>query len=181
MIDFTFIAALEGSTKEGCVPDAQNSMSGVTIGCGFDIGQRSEQEIRATFEQALADKLVIYSGLKKESAVNKLTDVPLKISSEEEAIINSACHAEAERRLKRDWANSDAVVSFESLATACQTVIASVAFQYGHLATKTPNFWRQVTQLDWHAALDNLRNFGDRYPTRRNKEADLLASYIESF
>jgi GH24 family phage-related lysozyme (muramidase) len=54
-------------------------------------------------------------------------------------------------------------------------VVASVAFQYGDLSRRTPNFWRQVTSGDWDAALNNLRHFGDKYPTRRNKEADLLA------
>ena len=52
------------------------------------------------------------------------------------------------------------------------TVIASVAFQYGKLEKETPNFWRQVTNDDWGAAVKNLRNFGDRTPTRRNKEAN---------
>ena len=63
---------------------------------------------------------------------------------------------------------------FHDLSDECQTVVASVAFQYGRLEVATPNFWRQVTTGYWLAALENLRDFGDRYPTRRNKEADLL-------
>jgi len=51
-------------------------------------------------------------------------------------------------------------------------VITSVAFQYGNLATETPNFWRQVTSGDWDGAVGNLRNFGDAYGSRRNREAD---------
>ncbi len=52
------------------------------------------------------------------------------------------------------------------------TVIASVAFQYGDLESRTPNFWKQVISGDWEAAEANLRNFGDNYGTRRVKEAD---------
>ena len=77
------------------------------------------------------------------------------------------------------WNASDASVSFEALAAECQTVIASVAFQYGNLSTATPNFWRQVTAQDWSGALANLRNFGDRYKTRRAKEADLLEVFVK--
>ena len=59
-------------------------------------------------------------------------------------------------------------------------MIASVSFQYGvALNRRTPNFWWQITNGDWDGALANLRNFGDRYDTRRNKEADLLAPTIE--
>ncbi len=39
MIDFKFIEKLEGSARKGYVPDPDNSKSGVTIACGFDIGQ----------------------------------------------------------------------------------------------------------------------------------------------
>jgi hypothetical protein len=60
----------------------------------------------------------------------------------------------------------------------CQTVVASVAFQYGDLSLRTPNFWQQVTTENWQAALANLQDFGDKYPTRRNKEADLLAQWL---
>jgi hypothetical protein len=49
-----------------------------------------------------------------------------------------------------------------------------VAFQYGDLAKKTPNFWKQVTSGDWGAAKRNLLDFQDKYPTRRKKEAALL-------
>jgi GH24 family phage-related lysozyme (muramidase) len=53
-----------------------------------------------------------------------------------------------------------------------------VAFQYGDLASRTPNFWRQVVAHDWSAACANLANFGDRYPTRRKQEAQLLGSLL---
>ena len=63
---------------------------------------------------------------------------------------------------------------FAGLFPEAQTVIASVSFQNGDLATATPNFWAQVTDQDWYAALGNLRKFGDKFGPRRNREADFL-------
>lgn len=85
--------------------------------------------------------------------------------------INKFSHQEAEERLLDAW---DSETPFHELTDKQQTVIASVSFQYGHLPSRTPNFWRQVTNDDWGAAIKNLRNFGDRYPTRRNTEANYL-------
>ena len=50
-------------------------------------------------------------------------------------------------------------------------MITSVEYQYGSAKTETKNFWAQVTTQDWSAALGNLDNFQDSYPTRRGKEA----------
>lgn len=180
MIDFAFIAELEGSKRQGYVPNPEDSNSGVTIGCGFDLGQRSAQEIRNAFDIELANKLLPYVGLKRYRAVEKVEERPLTITSAQEIIINEFCHAQAKSRITSAWNEQSELCRFDELSDICQTVIASVAFQYGNLKTKTPNFWRQVTAGDWSAALANLRAFGDDYPTRRNKEANLLATFVEN-
>ena len=174
MIDFSFIARLEGSSRKGYVPDPKTSQSGVTIAGGFDIGQRSNAEIAQAFNPSLANKLSPYCGKKRIVALTFLQCHPLEISAEEELIINQYSHAQAEQRLRQQWQNSQAKVDFDDLSAECQTVVASVAFQYGNLATRTPYFWQQVTAGDWQGAVINLRYFGDRYPTRRNLEADYL-------
>lgn len=56
---------------------------------------------------------------------------------------------------------------FYKLPTEAQTVIASVAFQYGNLATSAPKFWAEATSKDWSGAISELRDFGDVYNTRR--------------
>lgn len=82
MIDFKFIEKLEGSARKGYVPDPDNSKSGVTIACGFDIGQRSADELNKAFCRSLADKLQPYVGLKKQDAVDALTQIPLTVTIE---------------------------------------------------------------------------------------------------
>jgi len=179
MIDFKFIEALEGNVYEGYVPNPKTSQSGVTIACGFDLGQRSAVELHHLFSKVLADKLSPYVGLKKQQACDALKKLPLMISRSENAEINAQCKDEAELKLVTLWRNAQVNVEFSDLSSACQTVIASVAFQYGNLAKRTPHFWRQVTSGDWQGAVDNLRNFGDAYSSRRNKEADLLMTWLQ--
>ncbi len=104
--------------------------------------------------------------------------MPLLVTDEEAKLIDK----EVKTRLVRDLArkyNQTATGNFEELPDGVQTVIASVAFQYGDLRSGTPNFWRQVTDGDWQSAYLNLRDFGDAYSTRRNKEADLLKNSLE--
>src|SRR5207247_556363 len=60
-----------------------------------------------------------------------------------------------------------------------QTVIADVGYQYGpNLASATPKFWTQVIRQQWTDAIDSLRNFGDNYQPRRDREADLLQNDV---
>lgn len=179
-IDFDFIHQLEGFSYQGYVPAPETSKSGVTIAAGFDIGQCSAQEITSNFTQELADKLLPYVGKIKQEACAVLEQIPLTISEDDANQITNFTTGSAVSRLSAEWNNSGSSQSFDLLPTQCATVIASVAFQYGSLSRRTPNFWVQVTEGRWHDALANLRNFGDRYPTRRNKEADLLESWLNN-
>jgi GH24 family phage-related lysozyme (muramidase) len=179
MIDFNFIEQLEGNVCQGYVPDPKGSNSGVTIACGFDLGQRDSADLKRLFSAELAEKLLPYAGLKKHQAQQALQQNLLKITQTENSEINKQCKREASDKLQNQWQSSKAHVDFSKLSSTCQTVVASVAFQYGNLATRTPNFWQQITSGNWHDAVNNLRNFGDAYSTRRNQEADLLSKWLQ--
>jgi hypothetical protein len=71
-------------------------------------------------------------------------------------------------------------IRFERLPRSVQTAIASISFQYGSLESKTPRFWLQITEQRWQDAVENLKNFGDTYPSRRKLEAGLMESAIDS-
>lgn len=171
MIDFSVISEFEGRSLVGYVPNAGGSKSGVTVASGFDIGQRSPSEI----PRQVRGKLSPYCGRTEFDAVAFLRDHPLTITTDECDLINKFAHKEAAERLISAW-NKESFTPFSMLPNEAQTVVASVAFQYGSLEKATPNFWRQTTSGDWVGALANLRDFGDSYKTRRNKEADLLES-----
>lgn len=170
MIDFNFITELEGFKLEAYVPEPDGGQieSGVTIASGFDLGQRNASDL----PDWMSDRFDVYCGVTGYEAQRMLNALPLTLTMDEAVKVNEFAHNEAVGALLNDWPRY--AVPFALLSDECQTVVASVAFQYGDLPTRTPNFWNQITRGKWFDALANLRNFGDAYTTRRNKEADLL-------
>lgn len=180
MIDFDFISKLEGGRRTtGYVPDPQGSRSGVTIATGIDLGQMGERDLsQLNLPSDLKNKFLPYLGKIKFEAVSLLDTMPLSVTDEEAKLLDKEVKTRFVRDLARKYSRT-ATGNFEELPDGVQTVIASVAFQYGDLGSSTPNFWRQVTEGDWQGAYLNLRHFGDAYATRRNKEADLLKNSLE--
>ncbi len=67
-----------------------------------------------------------------------------------------------------------------------QTVIASLVWQYGADIKKpagrggAPKYWKYITEQDWHAAQQELMNFGDlKTPGRRLKEGRYLKQWLD--
>lgn len=173
MIKTDFIHKLEGCSLTGYVPDPENSKSGVTISTGYDIGQHYKTEMISAFSDGLARKLTPYAGLVKQEAVVALEKNPLTITNEEAKEITSWCDLSVKNWLFNRW-DDVAEIKFNELSDEQQTVLASVAYQYGDLARKTPKFWGHATHGDWPAVIAELKDFKDAFPTRRGKEARLL-------
>ncbi|WP_300000787.1 pesticin C-terminus-like muramidase [Anabaena sp. AL09] len=184
-IDRNFLGDVEGKGKtEGYVPKDKDGKaienSGVTVGTGIDLGQTNEAGIDAlNIPQELKDKLKPYTGKTKQDAIDYLKDHPLTLSKEEVASLDNVVINKVTDNLIKKY-NADSKIPFNELPSEAQTVIYSVEHQYGNAKTKTPNFWKQVTEQRWDDAVKNLENFGDKYPTRRNKEADLLQNVINA-
>ena len=179
-IDYDFISKLEGGRQTiGYVPDANTSKSGVTIATGFDLGQRNEDDLKAlNLPHSLIDKLKPYFGKKRTEAEEFLKTYPLIIEDSYAQIIDKAVKKNHTQELKIKYSvspHNKKKIAFFNLPSEAQTVIASVSFQYGvNLNIRTPNFWKAVSSQNWMLAIHELRNFGDKYPTRRKKEAKLL-------
>lgn len=109
---------------------------------------------------------------------------PLTITKLEADAIDTASKKQAKdalvTRCNAAIAGKAGLTRFDLLPSEAQTVIASVAFQYGDLARRTPTFWKHVTAQDWTSAVKELRSFGDAYASRRTREADLLARLVRS-
>jgi hypothetical protein len=176
-IDWNFISQQEGGQKlKGYVPSG-NKKSGVTIATGFDIGQRSRADIgRMPIAQGLKTKLTQYAALTRQSAVAALGQAPLSITKSEADSIDRSVKSSVLSQLRRNYnvSTGSGVTSFDQLPSEAQTVIASLAFQYGDLRRETPIIWNLVTQQNWFAAIQELNNFGDLYPSRRRREAAYL-------
>ncbi len=169
-IDFDFILEKEGFKTQGYVPDPENSKSGVTIASGFDLGARVLEDLKGLPDN-IVELLTPFLSLKGANAEEVASN--LKISEDQAKTINEFAKNEAVTRLKTKWQNSTGT-SFDNLSTEQATVLASVAFQYGDLESRTPNFWNQATSGDWVGAYKNLLNFGDNYNKRRVSEANYL-------
>lgn len=79
LVDYGFIARMEGgSLTKGYVPAPKTSNSGVTVATGFDLGARSEPDLRRIAIPApLIEQLRPYLGKKKQAAVTALQQQPL--------------------------------------------------------------------------------------------------------
>ena len=179
-INWNFISEQEGRRrKKGYIPKNTEGVvdsSGVTIATGWDVGQMSREELsRSGLSKSIINKMIDFAGKKGQDSLAALDKFGIPIIEDEEAVeIDKYTHTRTLSSISKKY-EEDSGKSFDSLSKAQQTVLASVAFQYGsNLKSATKNFWRQVTSGDWDAAIKNLENFGDKYSSRRNREADLL-------
>lgn len=177
-IDYSFLSELEGGSKtSGYVPAAEISKSGVTVATGFDIGQRSESDLKNLgLSSDLIALLKPYLGKKGKAAQDALKATPLSITVEQaSAIDKSVKKSHVDLLILKYNAAAENKKKSIDLPVEAQTVIASVSFQYGtSLDARAPNFWKAAKAQDWKACIKILNNYGDAYPTRRKKEATLL-------
>jgi Ca2+-binding RTX toxin-like protein len=192
-IDYEFIAKREGGSQlAGYIPLDKNGKvldkSGLTIGIGFDIGQHSEDDLRKLgFTQALIDKFNPFLGLKGAAALKKFNDLKKidqipKINDEESLFIYKAKRESIMQALERDYNRASTVTKFRDLPPIAQTVIASVAFQYGNdgVVRETPNFWKFVTTQDWRMTYKELLDFNDSTSSRRKIEANYMKNLLNN-
>jgi hypothetical protein len=179
-VDTGFIGRQEGFRLDGYVPDLGFSRSGVTVGTGVDIGQRSAADIQALdIPETLKQKLIPYAGLTQQDAANFLANRPLRLTEEEAYALDRAVAQDIFGDVATLYDAASTGDSFLELPLEARTAIGDLAYQYGpDLAQDLPNFWGDVTQGRWDEATQTLRNFGDRYPARRNEEAALLEQAI---
>jgi hypothetical protein len=179
-IDWEFIQSLEGFELIGYVPDPSGSISGVTIASGIDLGQMSVSQLDALeIKQALKNKLAHYLGRKQWDAKMYLNSTPLKVTEAEALALDKAVKAQKLPDIMYTY-NARSGGKFTDLPPAAQTVYFSVAWQYGPaLPRRTPRFFNAMANHDFTRVISELRNFGDRYPTRRRKEADYLEKGLQ--
>lgn len=183
-IDWSFIGDLEGFELKGYVPKEEDETSnrvksGVTVASGFDLGQHTHAYLDAIHLTGtkLKEKLLPYMGVKGKQARQILKEKPLTLTKEEALLLNEKVKEDKAKLLVKQF-EKDSKLDFYSFCKEAQTVIMSVAFQYGNLKTRTPNFWKTVVVGDLEKMVWHLKNFGDKYKRRRLKEAKLLEKYL---
>ena len=175
-INWNFIEDLEGNLNYGHQPSEN---SGVTIGSGFDLKEKTESSLEDMgFDPDLIDELKPYLGLTGDEAAMAIKNNNLVLDDDKISRINRLSKKHYTEDIKNQYEESTGK-KFWKLSPEQQTVIMSVGYQYGNLKTRTPKFWKGVINDDWDSVVNELKDFGDDYGTRRGKEADLLSISLE--
>jgi hypothetical protein len=196
-IDYGLIGELEGNVLEANVPDPEGSKSGVTVGIGVDLGEKNREYFAGFENQELLDKFDQYYGLQGMEAYKYEQQNELKITQEEADALNAFIKGKTTQTLRSNFEKTFGM-DLADLPPELQTVVASVGYQYGpsfmidNPKTKeydpsTPAFASLLDLLSknpgnvarYEEIVEELRDFGDRYKTRRKKEADYLQTYID--
>lgn len=176
-INYDFIRQLEGDRRDAYIPKEASGriigQSGVTIGAGLDLGNFGDLSVLG-LPKSLENKLDTYVGMRRDIAEQVLKDNPLELSAEEAATVNRAVFDYQQERVKRLY-EEESGKPWDTVPPEAQTVISSVLHQYGS-PSRVPKFWSHATSNNWRGMVEELRDFGDSYSTRRNKEADYLES-----
>lgn len=198
-VEFAFLGEWEGGQYlHGYFPFSNRSeagtilgRSGMTIATGFDVGQKSDAELKNLgLEETLLNKLSPYAGLTFKGKtraqvieeVTKLNAPIPKINVEEANLLDRLIHEEHLQAAVSAYnaARQPGVPAFGSLPANWQTVLFSRFFHQGKGAHRTSvikPFWNALTKGDWEAAAKGLENYAvseDWYKNRVTKEAKHL-------
>ncbi len=189
-INTGFVNQNEGGVRtDGYVPkDASGAPaagSGVTIGAGVDLQFRTAASLQQIgVSQDIINAVSPYFGLSGSAAQNALDQTPLNLTSTQAAELTITVQDAVQANLTGAYNNATPFANFDNLPPNTQTAIFDLAYQYGdgsNLAARTPNFWNQITTGDWQGAVNNLNNFGDGNPTRRQAEAALMQNDLNQY
>lgn len=180
MIDWRFIASLEGAdVLTGYVPNPEGSRSGVTIASGVDLGHILRSEL-AQLPADLQAILAPYVGKVGAAAMQALKSAPLRISEDQAKALDAVAESAIAGPLRVSYNAYGGIGQFEKLPDRAQTVICSVAYQYGtNLAGRCPRFWGACVRRDWQAVISELHAFDDDYESRHLKEAAYLRPILD--
>jgi GH24 family phage-related lysozyme (muramidase) len=184
-VDNSFISAREGGQKlTGYVPNNGGvviGVIGVTIASGFDLGQQNKWDIRRIFgkgseNQDLKDLFQPYLGLQDQAALSVAGN--LTVSQYQANRIDSAVFGDKNRNLASNFAKATNGV-FSSLAENAQTALADFNYQNGSVPS---DIMVAVSKGKYSEAPAAIRAYGasNGYAERRNLEADLLSSLVDT-
>lgn len=170
-VDWRFITNQEACRLVGYVPEGSDE-SGVTIATGVDLGQQGPTFLLG-LPAGLPSRLRPYLGKKGEEARQALAAAPLAVSQGEGLALDGKARSELLDPLQAHFLQASGE-ALEAQIPAAQTVLASVCWQYGTPWTRCPRFWALAVARDWGGVVKELENFGDAYPSRREREAAYL-------
>jgi uncharacterized protein YegL len=190
MIDQKFLNCHEGFTLCGYVPIDLKSgevpgQSGVTIGRGVDLGNKSRASF-TSLSSTLVNKLDPYFGLTRNLAACAVIERPLNLTLMEANNLTDAATNDVVNEVSKtyDSDKDENALAFASIPRGIRTAIVSVWYQFNY-PSAYPKFWGFVTKNDWDNAIKELRNFYEKPKEqargdlkRRNDEADIVEATL---
>lgn len=176
-IDQSFLDESEGKNLQPYFPKGGNAKVGITAGTGVDLGTHTVDDLKrwGVSPQGVQD-LTPALGLKGRAAqdyLNANPGKPLQLSDADMQAINQGALGDIASKVQQNFDAAGSTTKFADLPMEVRTAILDLAYQYGpNLAGAAPKFWDAITSGDWGGAIGELRDFGDRYRTRRGREAD---------
>ncbi len=173
---------------ESGTPSSVEAMgaSGVTIGCGVDLGQQTEAGLRRWgCPTELVMRLLPYIGRKRKAAAVALYAAPLELSREETEMLTRAEQVGYLEDVVLPWWRKFAPQRpFETLPWQAQTVVYSLVYQCGVAGAlrRGPVTLGRIRDGRYMAAARALqdRSGWPDYQARRATEGRLLATVSEA-
>ncbi|MDR3045749.1 MAG: pesticin C-terminus-like muramidase, partial [Desulfovibrio sp.] len=195
---YAALTFLEGSGKNGDWENPQphfpGGKSSYTFALGVDSKYLTEQDI-SEFERRMgpeaskdsAEILRKFAGKDQREAAKVLAqyrsdtgknpEITTKQASTLSRISIERRRDAARQKFDQESPSADGSSNFDKLPVQAQTVVSSIAYQYGTTGAATGKLkpvWNAIKVQDWETASNKLRNCNDGYASRRHVEAMLL-------
>ena len=183
-VNMEFLRMSEGFVTEGYVPRSGEQVldsSGVTIGTGLDLGTKNMDYFKDFENKETLKKMEAYFGMQGLAAYNFEQENPLSLTREEAVEVDNYVKGRELESIENSFLALTGK-ELSSMPPRLQTVIADLQFQYGSNYNRTPKFREIIKDIaedpqdaqSYMPLMSELRDFGDKYDTRRNREADLI-------
>ena len=183
-VNMEFLRMSEGFETEGYVPRSGEQVldsSGVTIGTGLDLGTKNMDYFKDFENKETLKKMEAYFGMKGQAAYDFEQENPLSLTREEAVEVDNFVKGRELESIENSFLALTGK-ELSSMPPRLQTVIADLQFQYGSNYNRTPKFREIIKDIaedpqdaqSYMPLMNELRDFGDKYDTRREREADLI-------
>ena len=183
-VNMEFLRMSEGFETEGYVPRSGEQVldsSGVTIGTGLDLGTKNIDYFKDFENKETLQKMEAYFGMQGQEAYDFEQENPLSLTREEAVEVDNFVKGRELESIENSFLALTGK-ELSSMPPRLQTVIADLQFQYGSNYNRTPKFREIIKDIaedpqdaqSYMPLMSELRDFGDKYDTRRNREADLI-------
>jgi hypothetical protein len=159
--------------------------SGVTIASGFDIGQHNKYDIKRIFSEntILQTKYLPYVEKRKQVAIDYLKNHPVSITEEQAKLTDKLVKDSQVNSLVRVYNQYKMPKEFKFQSVGIQTVVMSIAFQYGVYSSTLIGIWKGLESGDNEKIIKfwEKKAKGPSYIERRESELKYLKQHINDY